>query len=243
MTSIRGPRPLGGLVRRLATADQERLAVALVAVGTGLAVAAILLGGFISPGQILVGVLYPLAVLLPVLGLVIAVGALRLSRSRDRSSVPKMVRGPPPETGVTPTRRSVGRETGWTLEYASRGWYQCRTTNSEAKIRDRLTESAVRVCRSRRGLETEAAREAVRAGTWTDDPVAAAFLAVDRRQPIAERVRGAVDPGAAYRRRVRRTLEAIETTEAFEAIETTEAFEVTETTEAFETAEQRRVDR
>lgn len=56
------------------------------------------------------------------------------------------------------------------------------------------------------------ARAAVRNGEWTDDPVAAAFLAdaaaaVDR--PLVDLVYGAVDPGGALDRRVRRTASAV----------------------------------
>jgi len=52
--------------------------------------------------------------------------------------------------------------------------------------------------------------EAVAAGEWTDDRIAAAFLGDDRapRLPLLERLRGWLHPGRAFERRARRATDA-----------------------------------
>lgn len=202
-------RGLAAVAGRLSS-DRELIAAAVVAGGAALAIAAVLLGGFVPLGGVVTALLYPLALLFPMLGLAVAAGALWALAVGDRESASPLVAGTPPETAVTAAERAVGREAGRTLRAAERGRYRCRPTDAAADVRGALETSAVRVLESRRGLETAAAREAVREGTWTADPVAAAFLAPDRRQPPDERLREAVDPGRAYRDRVDRTIAAIE---------------------------------
>lgn len=48
---------------------------------------------------------------------------------------------------------------------------------SREAVRDRLREAAVATVRRRRNCSEEAARRRVETGAWTDDPVAASFLA------------------------------------------------------------------
>lgn len=191
--------------------DPERTAAAVVALGTALAVAAVLLGGLV-PGVSgrLAATLYPIAVLLPALGLgILGLAAWWLWSARG-SDVPEIRRESPAASGAMRAPTPVGREADRTLEMAADARYSCKESRSARDVRERLTASAVRVVRVKRGLAAGAARERVRTGEWTDDPVAAAFLAADRSQPPVERLRGAVDPGAAYHRRVRRTVAAIE---------------------------------
>lgn len=207
--SSSGPR--GDPLSRLTAIDPERVATGVVGAGVVLAIGAVLLGGFVPSARSLTVLLYPLAVLFPALGIAIAVGACWWLRARDRSSESTLLEGVPPEAGVSRTETTVNRETRRTITDAAQGRYGCRANESATDVRRRLVEGAVRVIVTKRGLASDAAREAVRSGTWTEDPVAAAFLADGRRQPLGERLRAAVDPGAAYQRRVRRTLAAIET--------------------------------
>lgn len=88
--------------------------------------------------------------------------------------------------------------------------YRGETDDSLDQIHELLVDSAVRTLRTRRGLDARTARVAVESGTWTDDPVAAAFLADERDYPLPDRLYRRVDPGGAYQRRVRRTLDAID---------------------------------
>ncbi|MDF9745698.1 DUF7269 family protein [Natrinema salsiterrestre] len=210
MSRRSAPGPWQRAVARIGAIDPERVATVVVSAGAVLAVAAVVLGGFVPSVRLFVAPLYLFAVLLPVLGVVIAAGVCWRVWTADRSRAPPLLEGAPPEEAPIPTEHVAGREADRTLTAAARGWYRCRPNESIADVRRRLTDGAVRVLTTKRGLAADSARDAVRSGTWTDDPVAAAFLADDVRQPLGERLRAPVDPGAAHVRRVRRTLAAID---------------------------------
>ena len=199
-----------GSVGRLASIGPDGRAVAVIVAGTLLAIGAILLGGFLPEGRSLVGLLYPFAVLLPAIGAAIVLGAVYAVRTSELERDSPLIDGEPPEAGVTRADHRVARETEWILDSAASDWYRMRDGEYDEKLRRRLEEGAVRTLATKRGLERSAAREAVREGTWTDDPVAAAVLADDRRHPLSERLYAAIDPGAALERRLERTLAAIE---------------------------------
>lgn len=80
-------------------------------------------------------------------------------------------------------------------------------------VRERLRAAATAsVRRAPTGPDDrETAREAVERGAWTDDPVAAAFLAGagGPAQPLGARLRGWLRPDTAFERRVERTVSAI----------------------------------
>ncbi|PSQ16643.1 hypothetical protein BRD00_10305 [Halobacteriales archaeon QS_8_69_26] len=78
-------------------------------------------------------------------------------------------------------------------------------------VRERLRATATAALARRTDLSAGAAREAVAAGEWTDDRVAAGFLGGERAPsyPLAERLRGWILPGRAFRRRVDRTVDAV----------------------------------
>ncbi|WP_174811719.1 DUF7269 family protein [Salinadaptatus halalkaliphilus] len=211
-------RPTGSSPRGdRAQTNPNRIGTVLVLGGVVLAVATIVIGGFLPTADALVATLYPLALLLPVIGaiLVLSAGWLLLA-THGRAETSPLVEGTPPEDAVTVTDHRVGREIDWDLDNAGSQRYRCQTNEAAADIRRRLVDGTVRILTTTYGLEREAAAEAARTGTWTDDPVAAAFLATGERQPPAERWRGAVDPGRAYERRVRRTLAAVEALETGE---------------------------
>ncbi|NGM68288.1 hypothetical protein G6M89_04560 [Natronolimnobius sp. AArcel1] len=193
------------------TADSERLALAVIAGSVLFTLAVITLGGFVQFGSGIIAVLYTLATVLPVVGVLLAAGALWWGLSTLEPAEPPLAAAEPPEQGETRTNQPVARETIWTLERATSNWYHCRNEGATAEIHEQLTDGVVRTLRSKGGLEETRAREAVQSGTWTDDRVASAFLADDQSQPIGERLRGFLDPGAAFDRRLRRTLAAIET--------------------------------
>ena len=198
------------IFRRLGAVDRDRLATAVVLVGVGLAVVAVLFAGFFPIGGALASLLYPLTVLFPLFGVVIVVVALLWAKTAASARGSRSLDGERPESPAVRTKRPVSRETGWLLDKAGNEWYRCRDGESSAEVRDRLVEGTVRTLEARRGLAHGTAVETVRSGTWTDDPLAAAFLADDLRPPFDERLRAAVDPGGAFHRRVRHTLDAID---------------------------------
>lgn len=198
------------LIARFAAVERDRLAVAVIAAGVVLAIGSVLLGGFVGYGRVFVAVLYSLAVLFPLVGTLIVIGVCWWLLYAAWPSEPPLIEGDPPEAGGTRASVPVTHETSRTLDAAAVEWYRCRDEGRTDAVVDRLVDGAVRALETTRGLDSRAAREAVRSGTWTDDRVAAAFLADDLRQPQSERLRAAVDPGRAFERRVRRTLAAID---------------------------------
>lgn len=192
--------------------SSERLAVVAVGGGVVLAAGMVLLGGFVSAGGgVLAESLYLLAWLLPLLGGGIVLVVLAWAYGAARS--------PPHREGIVgqtrerlTTPRPVGDDAARLLDRAASARYDSVATDGAAEIRGELADGALRVLRTVHGLDAARAREAVRTGTWTDDPVAAAFLG-EPPYPLGERIRGAIDPGSAYRWRVRRTVAAIERVE------------------------------
>lgn len=77
-------------------------------------------------------------------------------------------------------------------------------------VSERLATAATTAYAIGAGVSQDAARQAVRAGTWTDDAVAAALLAPDEAQSLLARLRLWLDPESERRRRIRRTVDAIE---------------------------------
>lgn len=93
------------------------------------------------------------------------------------------------------------------------GWRERLATTSAADDDDRralradLADAAVDALAAR-GTPPEAARERVERGTWTDDPLAAAYLRGDP-PAFAERLRALAGGPAPFRRRARRTMTAV----------------------------------
>lgn len=88
-----------------------------------------------------------------------------------------------------------------------------RREDARERLREELRETATRVYCRVEGVEREAAREAVAAGTWTDDDWAAAFLAEEGRGPAVgwwPWLRAVLAPGSADERLVARTLDAVD---------------------------------
>jgi len=84
------------------------------------------------------------------------------------------------------------------------------TTDARVLVRERVRVTAERAYAQGAGTDDVDAAEAVAAGEWTDDRVAAAFLGDDRapRLPLRERLRGWLHPGRAFERRARRAADA-----------------------------------
>lgn len=200
-------------VSRMVRRTPGRLAVGIVAVGAVLALGVLLFGGFL-PGEFFATPLYLVAAGLPVIGLLLVGLAAWLIWRLDREHQPSPLTADSPETGRETDAGRLEETASAHLDSAAESWYRCQLSERARAVTDVLTEGAVRRLSTRCGLDRTVAREAVERGTWTDDPVAAAFLSDERPEPVEERLRAAVDPGSSYERRVRRTLTAIEAVEA-----------------------------
>lgn len=84
------------------------------------------------------------------------------------------------------------------------------STDARALVRERVRVTAERAYAQGAGPGDADAADAVAAGEWTDDRVAAAFLGDERapRLPLRERLRGWLHPGQAFERRARRAAHA-----------------------------------
>jgi len=79
-------------------------------------------------------------------------------------------------------------------------------------VRESLADTAASAVAGAGDRDPETARRAVETGSWTDDRLAAAFLADEDGPdpPLAARLRAWVDPAAERRRRVERAVDALE---------------------------------
>lgn len=213
----------------------SRLAAGLVALGLLVAVATVVFGGVVGvvlQSEVVLNTLHLIAYLLPAVGVGLVVAVLWASRGAGASNSADQLRDRRVAQVEQETKR-VGQNLERRLNSAASDWYRCEETYSVADIRERLEDSAIRVIKARNGLDDERAVQAIEDGVWTDDPVAAAFLSSRRGQPLSERLRSALDPGRAFRRRVDRTLSAIEELENHSAFEP-----VMESDESEETAQE-----
>jgi hypothetical protein len=85
------------------------------------------------------------------------------------------------------------------------------TQEARASVRERVRVTAVRAFARRHGVDEDRAADAVAAGEWTSDVVAAAFVGDERAPPfpLRERLRGWLHPERAYRSRAERAADAV----------------------------------
>lgn len=77
------------------------------------------------------------------------------------------------------------------------------------QVQARLREAAVETVMRERGSTRDEARRAVERGTWTDDEVAAGFLAPSGRAPLGTRIVAAARGRSTAQRAARRAADAI----------------------------------
>ena len=130
-------------------------------------------------------------------GLVVGLAATVLSRVGSDDPVPPLVSIPP-----EPAQSSTAT-TGQEFDDA------IARTDRDEEIQESLRTTAVATLVQQSGFDPDRARTAVREGTWTDDRLAAAFVG-SGPFPLVSRLRAWLDPVAERRRRVERTLLAIE---------------------------------
>jgi len=159
-----------------------------------------------------------LRVLLAVCSLALALVVLWLARSArsehvlatDEVAERRMaaVRRSPPETVGVEQRTLTGAFLDARVGRAVAG-----DDESLRTVRSRLSDVAAAVLVADAEYDRASAERAVATGEWTDDPTAAAFLAVESDGPVASllaRLRLWLDPESERERRVRRTVTAIE---------------------------------
>ncbi|WP_232701750.1 DUF7269 family protein [Halobacterium wangiae] len=85
------------------------------------------------------------------------------------------------------------------------------TQEARASVREKVRVTAVRAYARRHSVDETVAAEAVAAGEWTSDVVAAAFVGDERAPPfpLRERLRGWLHPERAYRSRAERAANAV----------------------------------
>lgn len=193
--------------------DRRVIPGLLVVAGTVLAIGALVVGD-LSLAAWLEQTLFVLVRLLPTVGLLLAIFILWVwgtgERSRELPSFATDIN----QDVESRSHREIAENVSERIESAARGQFDTRIAHAESEIHDTLYESGLRAIQTTVGLSETQARDALREGEWTDDPVAAAMLSTDIEQPLGERLRTLVAPGRAYRRRVERTVAAIERLES-----------------------------
>jgi hypothetical protein len=197
------------MTRLGAVADRPKVVGALLVTGLVLTVVFTLLSGFFGTLADFGPALYFFAALLPVVGTVVVfTGGYWYARTKRADS--DRITTAMPETGATAARKPARADIEQSLRSAASNRYRCRQHSSGDRIEEILRAGAIQRVRTRDGHDYETARSLVAAGDWTADPVAAALLSEQTAYPLLERLRGALDPGQAYWRRVERTLAVIE---------------------------------
>ena len=110
----------------------------------------------------------------------------------------------PPESVTAPEGSLVGAGIDASFDDAVAG--------DEAELSslvDRLRATAAETYALATDSDLQAARQAITAGTWTDDDVATALLAPDTPQPLLARLRLWLDAESERERRIRRTIDEI----------------------------------
>ncbi|WP_158057986.1 DUF308 domain-containing protein [Halorussus halophilus] len=140
-------------------------------------------------------------------GLLALVQGLRIARARKETDV-EGVETPDVETVETmPTPGGEFDEQVAALNSGPRR----ESIRKRRQLRETLEAEALAAVARRENCSREEAEEMLRAGTWTDDPHAAAFLggADAPRPPIRDRLRLAVSTQSLFQHRVRRTADAV----------------------------------
>lgn len=151
------------------------------------------------------------AAILPVVAVVALIAAAYVARSAaPRGSTGPMV-GRPVETGASDAVDVSGRRFRHARDWAATQWATPGTTSKAGEIEGRLRQAAIHAYANETGVDLETARQTVEEGVWTDDAVAAWFVAGACGFPpgtwwLRERLR----PEQSYRTYVDRSAAAID---------------------------------
>jgi hypothetical protein len=175
-------------------------------------VASVVLGVAVVVGVTPARILGPVADLDPtqatgLLGVLLVGYALRRRRQNDDRPGPTRLR----DVGESAGPPDPGEAVDTALQDIEAASTAFATREEREQVRDVVWRTAVRAYAQRHGVSRTAATDAVAAGDWTDDVVAAAFVGDDRapRLPLRERLRGWLHPNRAFRRRAERAASAV----------------------------------
>lgn len=133
------------------------------------------------------------------------VGALVVATERLRRGFDQAT---PPPVGTAPRGRRPGEGIDTVLAGDLGPWEHLRG-DQRASVRSRLREAAVGAVARAERCPREDARRRVAAGSWTEDTVAAAFLAAEDGPALPGRLLDAVPGRSQFEHRARRAVAAI----------------------------------
>jgi hypothetical protein len=188
-----------------APSARETVFAALGVASVGLGVAVVV---GVAPARIL----GPVADLNPtqatgVLGVLFVGYALRRRRQNDDQPAPTRLR----DVGDSKGPADPGEAVDAALRDVESASTAFGAREQREQVREVVWRTAVRAYAQRYGVSQRDAADAVAAGAWTDDVVAAAFVGDERapRLPLRERLRGWLHPNRAHRRRAERAASAV----------------------------------
>lgn len=141
------------------------------------------------------------------LAAVLLLGGAWFARRRGSSTVDRFTKlaEAPPESAAAPASIRVGGDFDRELADAA----SAPNDDAMRPVASRVRGTAVGLYADVADVDRETARRRVRAGTWTNDGLAAAFLAEEEAMPFRSRVRAWLDPSRERRRRVDAALDAL----------------------------------
>lgn len=118
----------------------------------------------------------------------------------------------PVERGASDAVATVGRRFRQEREWTADDWLDAGQHERTVEFRDRLRDAAADAYSMETEVDRDTARQAVRSGAWTDDRVAAWFLADEDerpRLPLSLWLRTRLLPARTYRSVADRTADAV----------------------------------
>ena len=184
--------------------DARRTVLAAVGVA-GMAVAAGVALGLVPDSLLTAADSLDATLATGLLGAALLGYALRRRRSATATESPRLAHS---TSGAEPADpgEAVDDALAWIADSGS----AAATQGARSGVRAAVRETAVRAYASEHGVDEKRAADAVAAGEWTDDRVAAAFLGDERapHYPLRERLRGWVQPEHAFERRATKAADA-----------------------------------
>jgi len=184
--------------------DARRTVLAAVGVA-GMAVAAAVALGLVPDSLLAAADSLDATLATGLLGAALLGYALRRRRSDTATESRRLA-----HSGSTADPTDPGDAVDDALSWIADSGSAAATQGARSGVRAAVRDTAVRAYASEHGVDEERAADAVAAGEWTDDRVAAAFLGDERapHYPLRERLRGWVQPEHAFERRAAKAADA-----------------------------------